>query len=365
MRSAPQTHEGPFDLVSIRTRLINRRYRLERRIALSDTTETWLGFDNVLHRAVAVTLPRPELLRDGAFLAEFLQRSRIATALHHRGIVAAFDSGEDGDTPYLVTEYLGGDALTEIIRTESPFDVDDVAILIEQVAAALDYAHQRGFIHGDLNSDEVIVDSQGAAKLLGLGLPIGSMPGRHATSTHGAVTVDDDIAALGAIAFEMLTGEEPTAIGTDSAGEAYLISPDLPRNASDVVAVALGSGSVRFTTAGAFARSLSGWRSFDPGEFYFAPDVSTDWLQEEERSSRNSFPMSYSDSELISLADQRIGSTPEPLPVASRRNRWLFVAALALMVAAGFIVWHSSEPATGVTPSLPARIEILAQLTGF
>ena len=85
--------------MTVRTRLINRRYRLERRMSLTATTESWLGFDNVLHRAVAISLPRQELLRDGPFLVQFLQRSRIATALHHRRIVASFDSGEDGDTP--------------------------------------------------------------------------------------------------------------------------------------------------------------------------------------------------------------------------------------------------------------------------
>ena len=71
--------------MTVRTKLINRRYRLERRISLTGTIETWLGFDNVLHRAVAVSMPRQELLRDGPFLVQFLQRSRIATALHHRG----------------------------------------------------------------------------------------------------------------------------------------------------------------------------------------------------------------------------------------------------------------------------------------
>ena len=59
--------------MTTRTKLINRRYRLERRLTLTDSTETWLGFDNVLHRAVAITLPRQELLRNVSFLDEFLR----------------------------------------------------------------------------------------------------------------------------------------------------------------------------------------------------------------------------------------------------------------------------------------------------
>ncbi|HET9661561.1 MAG TPA: protein kinase [Thermomicrobiales bacterium] len=340
--------------MTVRTRLINRRYRLERRISLTGTTESWLGFDNVLHRAVAVSLPRQELLRDGPFLVEFLQRSRIATALHHRGIVAAFDSGEDSDTPYLVTEYLGGESLTDIIHAESPFDVDDVAVLVEQLGGALEYAHQRGFVHGDLTSDHVVVDGQGAAKLLGLGIPLGS----------DGSTVDGDIAALGAIAFEMLTGEEPNAVEADSAGEAYLIDPDVPRNASDVVAIALGAGSARFSSAGSFARSLNTWRSFDPGEFFVAPEPALEWAAPEPLPRSATFPNWPDDDDLIAGAGEPADDAAWPALPERHRNRWLFIAAMVLMIAAGFIVWQSSD-STAATSALQDQIETLAQLSGF
>jgi len=342
--------------VTVRTRLINRRYRLERRMSLTATTESWLGFDNVLHRAVAISLPRQELLRDGPFLVQFLQRSRIATALHHRGIVASFDSGEDGDTPYLVTEYLGGESLSDIIHAESPFDVDDVAVLIDQLGGALEYAHQRGFVHGRLTSDDVIVDGQGAAKLLGLGIPYG---------TDG-LTVDDDIAALAAIAFEMLTGEEPNAVEADSAGEAYLIDPDVPRDASDVVAIGLGgAGSARFSSAGAFARSLSAWRSFDPGEFFVAPEPVLEWSHHEEPSPQPSpFPNWLDDSDLISVANEPGPDTLNLAHPATHRNSWLVLAVVILSIAAGVIVWRGNDaPVTG--GALPPQIESLAQLIGF
>jgi serine/threonine protein kinase len=346
--------QGFTHLVTARTRLINRRYRLERRITLTSTTESWLGFDNVLHRAVSIVLPRQELLRDGPFLVRFLQRSRIATALHHRGIVAAFDSGEDGDTPYLVTEYLGGESLADIIQAESPFDADDVAVLIEQLGGAIEYAHQRGFVHGHLTSEDVIVDGQGAAKVLGLGIPY---------STDG-LTVDDDIMALSAIAFEMLTGEEPNAVEADSAGEAYLIDPDVPRNASDVVAIGLGAGTARFTSAAAFTRSLSGWRSFDPGEFFVAPEPVLEWSHPEPASLSSPAPTWLDDSELISLANTPTVDEAETGRAGSHRNLWLLTAVMVLMIAAGVLVWRSSD-ATVAGGTLPSQFEALAQLSGF
>lgn len=356
---------GSIAFVTLRTRTINRRYRLERRIALAETTETWLAFDSVLHRAVAVTLPRQEVLRDGTYLVEFLQRSRIATALHHRCIIAAYDSGEDGELPYLVTEYLGGDSLTDIIRTESPFDVDDVAILVDQLAGALDYAHQRGFIHGSLSAADIVVDSQGLAKLLGLGLPAGSIDARAPATESSPRSIEDDISALGALAFEMLTGEPPDSVGAESSGEAYLIDPEVPRNASDIVAIALGSGFVHFTSAGAFARSLSEWRSFDPGEFFIAPRSATKRITEapsltDESPSHQLAVHESFEFEIDSYED----FTDQPT-APKRHTHWFVIAIVALAMAASIIIWHSSEPVIGTTAPLPSPVESLAQLSGF
>lgn len=345
-----------------RNRLINRRYRLERRTSVTDTTETWLGFDNVLHRAVSVTVPRQELLRDGSFLVQFLQRSRIATALHHRGIIAAFDSGEDGDTPYLVTEYLGGDSLGEIIRAESPFDVDDVAVLVAQLANALDYAHQRGFAHGSLTPENVIVDSQGAAKVLGLGLPIGTdIPGR-----PSPLSIEEDIAALAAIAFTMLTGEDRDSVEPDAGAEAYLIDPDVPRNASDIVAIGLGAGPIRFNTAGVFARTLSSWRKFDPGEFFVAasPPPAPDGLRVA-TSPGAGLGLAVAPLALNSASEADVALEPADTGVPRRRaNRWAWLGVMLLAIAAVGVAWWSGDAPTPPEATVPYQIAQLARSIG-
>jgi serine/threonine-protein kinase len=353
--------------VTIRTKLINRRYRLERRLTLSDTTETWLGFDNVLHRAVSVHVPRQEMLRDAPFLVEFLQRSRIATALHHRGIVAAFDSGQDGDLPYLVTEYAGGDRLTEIIRTEAPFDADDVAILVEQVAGALDYAHQRDFVHGNLTAADIVVDGQGATKLLGLGIPSGSVSLRSETGHRDPLTFDDDVQALAAIAFEMLTGEEPDPADFGLSHAAYLLDPDIPRNASDIIAIGLGAGSARFSSAGAFARSLRDWREFDPGDHFVPPEpvpkldeIHAEYEYQSPRPMQTTEPESW------------ISDEAEPAPATNsaasptiRGVRLALIAALSLALLAGAIVWRGSDTTSDPAAEAPPQIQTLAELSGF
>ena len=353
--------------MTTRTKSINRRYRLERRLTLSETIETWLGFDNVLHRAVAVTLPRQEMLRDAPFLTEFLQRSRIATALHHRGIVAAFDSGEDGDRPYLVTEYMGGEQLTDIVRAEAPFDCDDVSILVEQVASALDYAHQRGFVHGTLTPSDIIVDGQGAAKLVGLGIPTGCVPWWPDPGPRGPLTFDDDVQALAAIAFAMLTGEEPETVEPEVARSAYLITPDVPRNASDIVSIGLGAGSVRFSSAGAFARSFSDWRAFDPSEYFVALGPSPQQVEDRTLPQRSTTtPVSGIEVEDW-FADEQPRETVDDaiVSLSGRGVRMALVAALLLATLAGIIVWRGSDASAGSSTALPAQIEMLAELSGF
>ncbi|MCO5222663.1 MAG: serine/threonine protein kinase [Thermomicrobiales bacterium] len=349
----------------MRTRMINRRYRLERRIVLTETTETWLGFDNVLHRAVAVTVPRQELLRNRTFIDEFLNRSRIATSLHHRGIVAAFDSGQDNDTPYLITEYAGGDTLTDIIRMESPFDVDDVAILVEHVANALEYAHLRGFVHGELRADDILVDGQGRTKVLGLGLPSGTLasPNGHGSS-H--LTFDDDVQALSAIAFEMLTGETPNDFDADSHGDAYQIAPDVPRNASDIVAIGMGAGPARFTSAGAFARSLSGWRAFDPAEYLTFDETPPQPVDDLDAVYSAAVPMSAvpKGSAWTGEASPVIPANAASTPPQQRRIQLALVAACALALLAVAIIWNQSE-STGSLSPIPDQLRSLAQLSGF
>lgn len=346
--------------MTLRTRTIDRRYRLERRLELDASIESWLGFDLVLHRSVVVTMPREELLRDRSFNSSFARRSQIATTLHHRGIVAAFDSGSELDRPYLVTEYLGGESLSAIIHEESPFDPDDIAILIAQVASALDHAHVRGFGHGELDSDSIIVDDRGVAKVTRLGLPLGA-PQRDA---EAAVSVENDIRALAAIAFEMATGERPRVVDGKPIESAYQLLPDLPRNVSDVIDLGLGRRASAFPSITTFARMLSDWRSFDPEalepEPAFVPQMADsglpaafDWKSEWQATPWTAAPAFPS-------PDEAVGTSRPPA-----LGWWVWIAMFCLAAAACMLVWHGMDGSTGASPSIPHRLASLAQTSRF
>lgn len=272
--------------------IINRRYRIERKIGEGATAEVFLGFDIVLNRKVAIKTLRLQHAANRGFRVRFEREAQTAASLSHPNIIAIFDVGEDNGLPYIVMEYVDGQTLKEIIEAEGPFHPDDVAILIEQVAAGLDYAHTNGLIHRDVKPQNILVDRQGLAKVVDFGIAKGlSESSLQLTETGtglGTVhyispeqasglmaTPESDIYSLGVVAYEMLTAQLPfeadTAIGiamrhlNDPPQDPSSINPDVPPEASDIVLQALQkSPSRRFPTAGAFGRALSDWRLYEP-----------------------------------------------------------------------------------------------------
>jgi predicted Ser/Thr protein kinase len=268
---------------------VNRRYKIERKIGEGGMAEVFLGHDSLLHRPVAIKSLRPQYAADAGFRARFEREAQAAASFSHPNIIDIYDVGEDHGTPYLVMEYVPGETLKEIIENEGPFDPDDVAILVEQVASALDYAHERGFVHRDIKPQNILVDGDGLAKVVDFGIAKGLADTTLTEAGSGLGTVhyvspeqasglmatpSSDIYSLAVVAYEMLTSRLPfdsdSAVGiamkhiNEQPRHPSLINPDVPRQASDVVLRALAKDPTqRFPTAGAFARALNDWRSYD------------------------------------------------------------------------------------------------------
>ena len=270
--------------------IVNRRYRVERRIGEGGTAEVYLGFDIVLNRRVAIKTLRPQFAANRAFRLRFEREAQQAARFSHPNIISIFDVGEDGGLPFIMMEFIDGQTLKEIIETEGPFHPDDVAILIEQVAAGLDYAHQHGLVHRDVKPQNILVDRHGLAKVVDFGIAKGltdksltetgsSLGTVHYISPEQAsglmATPESDIYSLGVIAYEMLTGQLPfesdSSVGVamrhlnDQPIDPAEINPNVPPEAADVVLQALSKNPTRrYPTAGAFARALSDWRLYQP-----------------------------------------------------------------------------------------------------
>lgn len=247
----------------------------------------YLGHDLLLGRDVAIKTPRPQFASDESFRARFEREARAAASLSHPNIIDVYDVGEDEGTPFIVMELVRGQALKAIIASEAPFHPDDVAELMEQVAAALDYAHARGYVHRDIKPGNILVDEHGRARVVDFGIAKGLADTDLTAAGEGLgtaaylspeqaaglmVTPASDVYAAGVVAFEMLTGTLPfdaeTSVGLamrhihDPAPAPSAVAPGIPGAVDAVVLRALDKDPTRrWPSAGALARALRTWRA--------------------------------------------------------------------------------------------------------
>ena len=214
----------------------------------------YLADDEIENRPVAVKLPRLEVLYDPVKRQRFSTEAVIAESLDHPGIVKIYACDIEGPTPFIATQWCDGGDLgkwrTQQVAQGSALPPwRDVAMLMADVADAVHYAHEKGVVHRDLKPANILLsrklekDSQGnsgladfQAKVADFGLAKLNDP--NIKDTHSSLlvgtpiymapeqlnqSVDDfanpasaDIYSLGAILFEMLTGESPIQ------GETYL-----------------------------------------------------------------------------------------------------------------------------------------------
>lgn len=150
------------------------RFSVERLLGQGAMGSVYLGRDPKLDRAVAIKTVRnldlPEK-RLRTFLERFHNEARAAARLTHPSIVGVYDVGEDDAVgPYLVFEYVPGSSLKQILRGRGPLAPDAAVKLGRQIAAALDTAHAAGVIHRDVKPDNILISTQGDAKLADFGV---------------------------------------------------------------------------------------------------------------------------------------------------------------------------------------------------
>ncbi len=159
--------------------LLDRTYRLERRLGEGGMGIVYRARHEGVKRAVAVKLIRPDREWDEASLARFRVEAEALGKLQHPNIVNVMDSGVDpreGGIPYLVTEYLDGVSLQAHSARVGPLSLSETLPVLDAVAQAIDFAHERGVLHRDLKPQNVFLSANAAAggsvKLLDFGLAL-------------------------------------------------------------------------------------------------------------------------------------------------------------------------------------------------
>ncbi|HVN17308.1 MAG TPA: serine/threonine-protein kinase [Dongiaceae bacterium] len=159
------------------------------------------------------------------FRLRFMNEAQAAGRLHHSGIVAVFDVGENPDNhdPYIVLEFVQGESLNRILSREKKLPLERALKLAEEVADALDYAHAQGVIHRDIKPANILITQEGHAKIADFGiaklnLAHFTIPGRvlgtpayMAPEQLSGEGIDgrSDLFSLGVILYAMVTGHSP------------------------------------------------------------------------------------------------------------------------------------------------------------
>ena len=207
--------------------VLNGRYELHRRVGRGGMAEVYLARDRLLDRLVAIKILFPEFATDPSFVARFRREAQAAANLNHPNIVGVYDWGKERGTYYIVMEYVDGQTVSEILRSEGPIEAKRAAGIAADVAAALGFAHRKGVVHRDVKPGNVIINKAGEVKVADFGIAramtskgeedltqTGSVMG---TATYfspeqaqgKAVDARSDLYSLGVVLYEMAAGAPP------------------------------------------------------------------------------------------------------------------------------------------------------------
>jgi eukaryotic-like serine/threonine-protein kinase len=259
------------------------RYELGEQIARGGTAQVFVARDLLLGRPVALKVLISELSSDSAFVARFRREAQAAANLSHPNIVPIFDWGEAESTYFIVMEYVDGEALSSIIRTQAPIPAAQAAGIASDIAKALAYAHRHGVVHRDVKPGNVLITADGQVKVTDFGIARAMGAGEQVTQTGlvmGTATyfspeqaqgfaVDgrSDIYSLGVVLYEMVTGKPPFS-GESPVSIAYqhvrerpqpprLVNPQVPAPLEAVILQAMAkSPADRYQSADAMRADL-------------------------------------------------------------------------------------------------------------
>ncbi|MGF1473814.1 MAG: protein kinase [Rubrobacteraceae bacterium] len=227
------------------TRRLGGRFILERELGSGGMSNVYLGLDEVLDRAVAIKILKPELMESDV-AARFRREGRTAAQLSHPNIVQVYDAGEDeldGEpVSFIVMEHVPDGDLRALLNERGTLSGEEISNL-SGVAGALAHAHGRGIVHRDIKPHNILLDENERPKVADFGIAraldatretrtgtyIGTARYSSPEQLQGKeVTPKSDVYALGATLYETVTGSPPFGGTTIEIASQHVSKPPIP-----------------------------------------------------------------------------------------------------------------------------------------
>ncbi len=273
------------DTIARLTAALADRYTVQRELGQGGMATVYLAHDIKHQRDVAIKVLHPDL---GAALGaeRFLTEIRTTARLQHPHILPLLDSGDAGGLLYYVMPLVTGETLRTRLERERQLPIADAVLIAREVADALGYAHGHGVIHRDIKPENILLqDGHALVADFGIALAVESAAGSRMTQTglslgtpqymspeqamgERAIGAPSDIYALGAVTYEMLTGDPPftgssvqaivAKVMTERPSPIHVVRDTVPEHVEAAVMTALAKlPADRFASAPAFAAALT------------------------------------------------------------------------------------------------------------
>jgi len=343
------------------------RYQVVGRLGRGGMADVYKGFQPSLDRYVAIKVLHPSMVEEAEFVQRFQREAKNVARLRHPNIIQVFDYDNQGDTYYMVMEFLDGPtlkaALEEVHRRKEEMPLQVALRIVSDVGAALAYAHEMGVFHRDVKPANIMLDRSGRVILTDFGVAkmltgtkvtvTGTVLGTPAymSPEQGMGEPGDsrsDIYSLGVVLYELATGRLPYDADTplavllkhvhDPLPLPRAVNPDLPEEIERVILRSLTKDPAdRYPTVQAMLDDIAG-----------LPPATVPAAQ----------PGALNTRSLAARAPQSVAAAPSrPTPPASRptgslprRTFWLgggavvaVFACLGLLAAGALVVYFGGD----------------------
>jgi serine/threonine-protein kinase len=337
------------------------RYRLLGRLGSGGMADGWCAEDSLLNRRVALKFLHPRFAQDEQFVERFRREASAAAGLQHPNVVGVFDRGIVDGAHYIAMEYVEGASLKDLI--ERGLSVPEAVEIVRQVLAGVKYAHEHGIVHRDLKPQNVLVDSEGRARVTDFGIAragaseitqtgsvLGTAQYLSPEQAQGLpVTAASDIYSVGVMLYEALTGRVPFDADSPVTVALKQVS-ERPRPPSEL------NPAVSRALDGVVLRALAK----DPANRFASAE---DFLQALDVAEADPSGAAFGDTASYAAVAAAAGTEPPPPPEAPPEGQGFFtpgriaLLALILLLLAGAVAFFLLKGGGTAEKSVPTVLQ--------